>query len=75
LPPAEEVLEFVGAGEVVPPAALVPALFVPVAAELSVGESVVDDPESAAEPLPDDESTLPPGDVPSGQILVELFGS
>lgn len=58
-----------------PPTTLVPALFVPVAAELSVGESVVDDPESAAEPLPDDESALPPGDVPSGQILVELFGS
>lgn len=29
----------------------------------------------AAEPLSDDEPELPPGEVPSGQILVELFGS
>lgn len=82
MPPAEEVLELVGAGEVVPPTALVPASLVPVAAEFCVGEPApaveavsVDDPEPAIESLPDDVSELPPGEVPSGQMLVELFGS
>lgn len=41
LPPAEEVLELVNVEDVVLPAALVPALPVPVPGEDSVGESVL----------------------------------
>jgi hypothetical protein len=59
---------------------------VSVAVEVSAGESVsavvgdveavkIADPESVADSLPDDNPEPPAGDVPSGQILVELFGS
>lgn len=40
LPPAEEVLELVDAGEVVLPMTLIPALLASVAAEVPAGESV-----------------------------------
>jgi hypothetical protein len=76
----------VDAEELVLPITLIPTLLVPVAAEISVGKSVlavaggveavyVADPESVAESLSDDEPELPDGDVPSGQMLVELLGS